>query len=595
MSKSHEFCIKNKEICTKEEEFCIKNDDFAEDVWPARSKQAEQHAAILEAAATGDEVALTNAIDTSIDPEKPWTEGIVDCEDGFGQTALCWAAHQGHRSVVQRLLLFNADPLKGSLELNGRGNFLSPRGSPFLNACRGGHADCARLLNEASGGIDSKQLEAALKEIEAREADDSLSVHKFDVFCHWAPQHKTTATEKARMSKGLKAVRQFLKELYALQHNADVGDAEERKNKDRGDPTKRLAKARAKATQQRDRERSKSPGRGRSPGKTKKKKKRSTTPGRLPPVQVAAALAGPGGMQAMLLSPTAMDTLSPVRLKELAADYEKQSIDAAKQAADGAMAVAAVIKETGERPAPVWFGEDSRKQMAPEPPKGVPATAVPRFTKHHRELRLSNNGRQVEKKASTTHGQWRTALCAGSKMAMRRGGGGVAEDHYAEFTLRAATGSEIRAGEAEGRTGLEKHEHHKNHNHHRALPRNITIGVAHGGFDPDHGRASSGAHAWGYCAHSGLGRHSGKAFDWKGRTAAGPGDVVGLHLALPEDTKGGALSVYLNGVHLGVMCNLPAGEYVWMVEGGDPGESITISSSPSLLARLTPESQSLAD
>jgi ankyrin repeat protein len=544
------------------------------EVWPYRLQRAERHAAILEASAVGNEAALVAALgsDDSVDPD------LIDCIDGFGQTPLCWAAHQGHTHIVKKLLQYNADILKGSYSSVGnaagsapteghptdavRGNFLSPRGTPFLNACRGGHADIANILGD--NGVDPAQLEMALAELKEREADDSRGVNKWDVFCHWVPAHPDTAAERKRVTKGLADIRTLLKGLYAHTQNVDMHEKKPKADKRKGRTPRPPAKARAK-----------SPGRGkRLRSSSPKKKRRSPAPAtsRLPPAQVAAALAGPGGMQAMLLSPTALGTLSDGRATELAADYEKQVLEAAKAAADGAVAVAAYIRENGTPPPP------PEVSLEPKPPDGSQLDATPRFTKLHRELRLSRDGQQVEKKKATTHGQWRTALCAGSKMIMRRGGGGVAEDYYADFIIRTATGSERRLGEAEGLTGLDAHPHHNTHHHHRALPRNITIGVAHRTYSPDTpGRGTSSQHCWGYCAHSGLCRHAGRAFDWGGRTAAVPGDTLGLHLRLPETGDGGGtLSVFLNGELLGEMCEVPAGEYVWMVENGDPGESVQI-------------------
>ena len=72
-------------------------------------------------------------------------------------------------------------------------------------------------------------------------------------------------------------------------------------------------------------------------------------------------------------------------------------------------------------------------------------------------------------------------------------------------------------------------------------------------------------------------RHAGHTFDWDGRAPAVPGDTLGLHLRLPnEGDGGGTLSIALNGELLGQMCEVPRGEYVWMVENGDPGERVVV-------------------
>ena len=62
-----------------------------------------------------------------------------------GQTALMWAAAEGHAAVVQALLAAGAD-------------FRTPLPSgftPMLFAVRGGHTEVVRLLREA--GVDIKE------------------------------------------------------------------------------------------------------------------------------------------------------------------------------------------------------------------------------------------------------------------------------------------------------------------------------------------------------------------------------------------------------------------------------------------------------
>jgi hypothetical protein len=525
-------------------------------------------AAILEAAAVGDEDALEAALGTAglLD------DSVVNCVDGFGQTALCWAAHQGHMGVIQKLLRCNADVAIGSSnhakESNPtaavRGNFLSPRGTPFLNACRTGHPEIARILS--SNGVDRTQLEHAAMEMSQQSDADPHDLNR--VFCHWVPQlrHLDADAEQRQFKKGREEVKQLLKEIHAEMHNVDL-DANNQNKKSKArlrSKSGRLSGKTSKNSRRKPRLRSSSPEQDRGV---------PTLSGDRSHAQVTAALTSQSGMQAMLLSPTTLSTLSATRTKELAIDYEKKALQAAQVAADGAVAVAAYIKENGRAP-PDHNGDD----LKPKPPDEPHVGSAPRFTKFHRELRLSSNGHQVEKKRSTIYGQWRTALCAGSKMVMRRGGGGVPEDYYADFTIRSATSSERRLGDAEGRSGLETHPHHNNHHHHRALPRHITIGVAHRKYNPNSpGRGTSSRQCWGYSAHSGMCRHAGRTFDWEGRHAAVPGDTVGLHLRLPnEGDGGGTLSVFLNGQLLGEMCEVPPGEYVWMVENGDPGESVTV-------------------
>lgn len=581
------------------------------EVWPARLARAEQYAAVLEAAAVGDGAALAAALG----PVGSTQDNAVNCTDGFGQTPLCWAAHQGHLSVVESLLQYNADIFAGALadttDINPiaavRGNFLSPRGTPFLNACRGGHHEIARLLS--SGGVDRKQLEHALAEMHEREAHPN-GANRWDVFCHWVPrEHPESDADQIRIEKGYQEVKKLLKEIANMQGiNVQFNQRNVR------------SKARSKPSTP-----DKASSSSRSHGFRYPRKTRSAMASTLPAPPVSAALTGPSSIQAMLLSPTTLGTLSDRRVRELASTYEQQALEAAQAAADSALAVAAFIKENGTAPPAL--------DLQPKPPGEPQVDYVPRFTKLHRELRLSGDGQQVTKRLATTHGQWRSALCAGSKMVMRRGGGGVPEDYFADFTIRSASNSERKLGEVEGRSGLQKHPHHRNHHHHRALPRHVVIGVARRNYNPDTpGRGTSGQQCWGYCAHSGMCRHAGKTFDWGGSPAipeACPGDTIGLHLRLPNEsaispkeffqqiewkgmfskyddngiptrdgsgkpltknarkdlvkryrtysnTIGGTLSVFLNGEPLGKMCDVPPGEYVWMVENGDPGESVTV-------------------
>ena len=556
------------------------------EVWPARLARAEQHAAVLEAAAVGDEAALVAALG----PTDSSQGNVVNCVDGFGQTPLCWAAHQGHKGVVQRLLEYNADvglSVHSKESYNTapvRGNFLSPRDTPFLNACREGHSEIARLLS--STGVKRTELQHALVDVKENEGD-ALATNRWDVFCHWTPQDLNSDAEQLRINQGRTDVKRLLKEMLAETYNIDMHS-----NKSTA-PNARLIKSNHAKLPRKPGNASSKTSRARSSSSTKKRRDaRVSTVGPTPakaasalttqsamqamllspttPAEVASALTTQSAMQAMLLSPTTLSTLSDRRVTELATEYEKRALAAAHAAAHGAVAVAAYIRENGTPP------PSAINDLKPKPPDQPHAGSAPRFTKFHRELRLSSDGQQVEKKPSTTYGKWRTALCAGSRMVMRRGGGGVPEDYFADFLIRPATAAEKRSGEVEGRNGLQPHPHHKTHHHHRALPRHITIGVAQKDHNPTTTeRGTSTRECWGYCAHSGMCRHAGRTFDWDGRAAAVPGDTIGLHLRLPHK-GGGALSIFLNGELLGEMCSIPPGEYVWMVENGDPGETVSV-------------------
>ena len=99
--------------------------------------------------------------------------------------------------VVQKLLQYNADVAIGSSihakerhpTAAARGNFLSPHGTPFLNACRTGQSEIARVLS--SNGVDRTQLEHAAMEMKQQEDADPRNVSTWDVFCHWVPEHWT--------------------------------------------------------------------------------------------------------------------------------------------------------------------------------------------------------------------------------------------------------------------------------------------------------------------------------------------------------------------------------------------------------------------
>ena len=586
-----------------EQEALMERRDARLQRWPEVCREAESRHAVLQAAAAGEVAALDAALGT--DPQE---SGLLDCEDGMGQTPMSWAAHRGHKAVVQRLLTLGADPSKGGSSPTSaggakRGNFCSPWGTPFFVACRNGHHEIASILTETEFSIPRAVLDAAVKDMEGREsqaiaqrqkeekewkaaaqkrkaariaADRQANLYKYDAFCVFAPPLASAEAEEAeaeRVAEGMRGIRQLLNALRA--------DAGEDTLGPKPASARRRRTPRAKA----------SPSRGARKVKRRAtpRQRRKASPPALSPTPPATArpardhagedkvLAGLG-VRAPAPASARVDRPSPPATDARRAKQVARG--AAKRAAAGGMAV------MGYGDASSWGTGGPKTTFEADPSAAALSSSEEvRFTSSHRELRVSEDGKLVSKKRGTKYGEWRTAVCADRSMVMRQGGGGVSEVNCIEFELRGPTKSETESAALLGDGPLSAD---------RALPRQVVVGVALKDLDATAiQRGTSTNKGWGLCVSSGKGRHAGKTFDWpnseKGPSdlgaAAGPGDKYKLALNLPEGQSGGggAITVFHTCARtgreraLGQLCRVPAGEFVWMVEAGDPGECVRIN------------------
>jgi hypothetical protein len=196
-------------------------------------------------------------------------------------------------------------------------------------------------------------------------------------------------------------------------------------------------------------------------------------------------------------------------------------------------------------------------------PKTRPALGLAHFSRCHPSLAVAEGACRVS--SNGAWGQWHAAVCDRDRDVMR---------HDSRHSSRFCATFKLWSP-------------------HRGHAPAVLVGVTRRGYDPcgSIGRATRSVHSWGYCCRTQRLRTGGQSLPWPDDASTGsaqpqPSKAATIGLCLALESGGGAeLRLWRDGLAVGGAVQIPApgwvgeAEYCWVVELGDPGETVQLDTS----------------